>query len=113
VIQTGAMELAEAGSGSDQRADVGRWFAAIDHLQIGTGASSWIAQVVGIYVDGPDLWVQVSPTHAPVNTLVLRVSEASPIDAATMALRDGCRRPVARLQVIDLRPTRSPDARRD
>ena len=105
------MELAEAGAGSDQRADVDRWFAAIDRLQIGTGASSWIAQVVGIYVDGPDLWVQVSPTHAPVNTLVLRVSEASPIDAATMAL--GCRWPVARLQVIDLRPTRSPDARRD
>jgi hypothetical protein len=107
------MELAAAGSGSDQRADVDRWFTAIDHLQIGTGASSWIAQVVGIYVDGPDLWVQVSPTDAPVNTLVLRVSEASPIDAATMALRDGCRWPVARLQVIDLRPTRSPDARRD
>ena len=109
------MELTEAGSGPDRWGEVDRWFAAIDHLQIGTGASSWIAQVVGIYVDGPDLWVQVSPTHAPVNTLVLRVSEDSPIDAATMALRDrdGCRWPVARLQVIDLRPTRSPDARSD
>ena len=107
------MELTEAGSGPDRRGEVDRWFAAIDHLQIGTGASSWIAQVVGIYVDGPDLWVQVSPTQALVNTLVLRVSEDSPIDAATMALRDGYRWPVTRLQVIDLRPTRSPDARSD
>jgi len=38
VIQTGAMDRAAAGSGSDQRADVDRWFAAIDHLQIGMGA---------------------------------------------------------------------------
>ena len=81
-----------------------RWFEAIDHHQIGTGRSSWTAEVVGIHTDGEDLWLQVGPREWPGSTVVLRVGRNSSADDVTAALADSCQWPVTALQVIDLRP---------
>jgi hypothetical protein len=80
------------------------WFEAIDHQQIGTGGSSWIAEVVGIHSDGEDLWVQVSSRESPGSTVVLRLGRNSSAEDVTTALADSCHWPVTALQVIDLRP---------
>ncbi len=86
---------------ADGGTDVDRWFAAIDQRQIGTGPLSWVAQVVGIYPDGHDLWVQVSATHAPESTVLLRVSEDSTVESAVTLLREQSRWPGSRTQIID------------
>jgi hypothetical protein len=83
--------------------ELDRWFDAIDHKRIGSGRSSWIAEVVGIHADGEDLWVQVSPTERPGSTVVLRVAVHSPSEGVTAALACSCRWPITALQVIDFR----------
>jgi len=87
----------------NEYSELDRWFEAIDHQRIGTGHSSWTAEVVGIHADGQDLWVQVSPTEWPGNTVVLRVAQHSAADGVTAALADSCHWPITALQVIDLR----------
>lgn len=87
----------------EEYSELDRWFEAIDHQRIGSGHSSWTAEVVGIHADGADLWVQVSPREWPGSTVVLRVAQHSSADGVTAALADSCHWPVSSLQVIDLR----------
>ena len=64
--------------------------AALDQQRIGEGASSWVAQVLGVHTEGPDLWVQVAPADAPTEGVVLRLSAwATPQHAlaALLAMR--------------------------
>ena len=79
------------------------WFEALDHHKIGTGGSSWTAEVVGIHSDGEDLWVQLSSREYPGSTVVLRLGRNSSAEDVTAALADSCQWPVTALQVIDLR----------
>lgn len=96
------MESTSAAASFDRYSELDRWFDAIDHQQIGTGLDGWTAEVVGIHSSDGDLWVQVSPTEWPGNSVVLRVAQDSSMESALTALAD-CQWPVTSLQVIDVR----------
>lgn len=83
------------------------WFAALDGQRIDSGDGTWIIEVVGIHVDGADLWVQIAPHGHESSALVLRVSWGTPVDWAKVMIRARAHRcPAAGLQVIDVRQTR-------
>jgi hypothetical protein len=50
------------------------WFTALDQRVVAVGAERWMAQVVGIHVDGPDLWIQLAAAGDPSRSAVLHVT---------------------------------------
>jgi hypothetical protein len=64
--------------------------AALDRQQIGEGADSWVAEVLGVHTDGSDFWVQIAPADNPDDSVVLRLSAwATPQHAiAALTLMD-------------------------
>jgi hypothetical protein len=78
------------------------WFVALDQRQIGTGTTSWVAQVLGVHREKDDLWVQIAPSVDPDVTIVLRLSPATPVDEALGALERRNPTSDAGLHVIDL-----------
>lgn len=49
------------------------WFAALDGRSLGEGSDSWTVQVVGMHVDGSDLWIQLQSAVDPTQGFVLHV----------------------------------------
>ena len=67
-------------------AAVDRWYRALDGKAIG-GSQPWIAEVVGVHVEGPWRWVQIRPRHAPHRELVLTFAEPLSLARALEALQ--------------------------
>ena len=63
------------------------WFSAFDQKLVAVGAERWIAQVVGIHVDGPDLWIQLAAAADPSRSAVLHITSGMRVDDA-LAGRD-------------------------
>jgi hypothetical protein len=49
------------------------WFAALDQRCFAAGTERWTAQVVGIHVDGFDVWIQLESAGTPFRSLLLHV----------------------------------------
>ncbi len=58
------------------------WFSALDQKLVAVGAERWIAQVVGIHIDGPDLWIQLAAASDPSRSAVLHVTAGMRMDDA-------------------------------
>ena len=72
---------------------IDEFVTALDQRRIGEGSTSWVAQVLGIHAEGPDLWVQVAPADAPTEGVVLRLSAwATPQHAIAALLMMRARR---------------------
>ena len=77
------------------------WFGALDQRRIGTGADSWVAQVLGVHSEREGLWVQLAPDDDAGATIVVHLSSSTQLAEVLAALeRSGSseRRP----EVIDL-----------
>jgi hypothetical protein len=79
-----------------------RWFTALDQRQIGSGASGWVAQVLGVHTERDGLWVQLAPAGDLSATVVLHVSQATHLDEVVKALERRGRLDRTRTAVIDL-----------
>jgi hypothetical protein len=79
-----------------------RWFAALDQRQIGTGASSWVAQVLGVHDGGDELWVQLSPIDNVDATIILRLTPETSLEGVLVALSQRHPSPDRRPEIIDL-----------
>lgn len=64
-----------------------RWFRALDQRRIEAGTRRWIAHVMGIHLDGREIWVQIAPGDAPEKSLVLHLSGWTTIDQAIIAMK--------------------------
>ena len=71
---------------SPENSRIEQLVTAIDQQQIGEGAASWIAQVLGVHTDGRDFWVQIAPADRAAESLVLRISAYATPQQAIAAL---------------------------
>lgn len=67
-----------------------RWFRALDQRRIDGETREWVAQVLGIYPVGQEIWIQIAPTDASDQTYVLHVSQWTTVDQAIAALQARC-----------------------
>jgi hypothetical protein len=92
------------------------WFSALDQKVVAVGAERWVAQVVGIHVDGPDLWIQIAAAADPTRSAVLHITSGMRIEDALARIEsvdtgtDPSRRPnwVNRIQEAVAPPLRLP-----
>lgn len=63
-----------------------RWFEALDRKAITVGGTRWVAQVVGIHGDLPDLWIQLESRHHTRRSLLLHVTLGTSVDDALAAI---------------------------
>ena len=75
VTQAGAASLAGTADGDAQR-----WFAALDQRLLSIDAERWLTQVVGVHVDGADVWIQIQPLREQLRDLTVRVSPGMSVD---------------------------------
>jgi len=61
---------------------IDKWYHALDQRQLTIGKRPWPALVSGIHAHGANLWIQISHADNPEESLVLRVSRDTSIDAA-------------------------------
>ncbi len=93
--------VSRAGSASDEEAsrpDAQWWFAALNQKPLSIGAERWLTQVVGVHLDGDDVWIQVQPLREQLRDLTIRVSPGMTVDdvvrsIATM-IRDASRQSI-------------------
>jgi hypothetical protein len=57
-----------------EKGRIDQLISTLDRQRIGEGSTSWVAEVLGVHVDGQDLWVQIAPAHAVAESIVLRLS---------------------------------------
>jgi hypothetical protein len=62
-------------------------FARLDSQRISGDAATWITEVLGIFVDGSDAWIQVARAGHPLTNVVLRMSLRGNIERALTALK--------------------------
>jgi hypothetical protein len=63
-----------------------KWFAALDHRRVGTGANHWDIVVTGVHAKGRDCWIQVASADDESKQFVLHVSPRTTVEAALDAL---------------------------
>ena len=61
------------------------WFAALDARRLGSGASTWVARVVGIHEVRPHLWIQLESDDAS-KRIVMHVTLETRLDEAVTAI---------------------------
>jgi hypothetical protein len=82
-----------------------RWFRALDQRRIDAGTRCWIAHVMGIHLDGREIWIQIAAGDTSEKSLVLHLSGWTTVDQAITAMKT---RPVEREsfpRVISVIPT--------
>ena len=71
------------------------WFAALDHRWFSVGAERWLTQVVGVHVDGHDVWIQLQSLGEQLRDFTIRVrpgmSVADVVHTVETMIRDACR----------------------
>jgi hypothetical protein len=63
------------------------WFEALDERRVDAGASSWVAQVIGIHEVRPHLWIQLESVDT-TRRVVLHVTLETRLDEALAAIAD-------------------------
>lgn len=67
------------------------WFAALDQRCFAVGTKRWTAQVVGIHVDGLDVWIQLESAGTSFRSLLLHVRPGMHLRVATEEEQGGFR----------------------
>ena len=85
-----------------EKSRIDQLISTLDRQRIGEGATSWVTQVLGVHVDGQELWVQIAPDNDLSESVVLRLSAwATPQHAiAALAVMRAQRGPLP--HVIDV-----------
>ena len=61
-------------------------FAGLDRRRIPGRTFTWITEILGIFVEGSEAWVQVAPEGRPSRSVLLRMSPRGSIERALSAL---------------------------
>jgi hypothetical protein len=77
------------------------WFAALDQRCFVAGPERWVAEVVGIHLDGIDVWIQLESAVGSLRSLILHVTQGTGLHEAidaieTMLTRDSMGLPAPR-----------------
>jgi len=75
VTRAGSASIDEA-----SRGDAQWWFSALDQRVLSIDAERWLTQVVGVHLDGADVWIQVQPLREQLRDLTIRVSPGMGVD---------------------------------
>lgn len=62
-------------------------FAALDAQPIGSGPTAGVTRVVGVHIDGRDVWVQLAIEDGVEGSVILHLMADATIDDALTALR--------------------------
>lgn len=63
-------------------------FAALDEQPVGLGTTRWWARVIGVHIDGRDVWVQLArDTPDSDETVILHLPSDTTVDDALVTLR--------------------------
>lgn len=62
------------------------WFTALDQRSLAVGADRWLTQVVGIHVDGGEVWIQLQSLPAQLHDFTIRVRPEMSVDDVVTAV---------------------------
>ena len=82
-------------------------FIRLDRQRVVGRAITWVTEILGIFVEGRDAWVQVAPAGHPSRSVVVRMSpREGAVERALSALRAWSDTPFdhRRPRVVDARP---------
>ena len=68
------------------------WFTALDQRPLAVDADRWLTQVVGVYVDGEEVWIQLQSVPAQLHDLTIRVRPEMSVDDVVRAVEAQIRR---------------------
>lgn len=68
------------------------WFTALDQRSLAVGADRWLTQVVGVYVDGEEVWIQLQSLPAQLHGFTIRVHPEMSVDDVVTAVEAQIRR---------------------
>jgi len=61
-------------------------FAGLDRRRIPARTLTWITEILGIFVEGSEAWVQVAQEGRPARSVLLRMSPRGSVERALTAL---------------------------
>lgn len=62
------------------------WFSALDQRSLAVGAERWLTQVVGVHVEGSDVWIQLQSLPEQLQDFTIRVRPEMTIDDVVTAV---------------------------
>ena len=68
------------------RGDAHWWFKALDQRSLAVGAERWLTQVVGVYVCGGDVWIQLQSLPEKLLDFTIRVRPEMSVDDVVTAV---------------------------
>ena len=63
------------------------WFTALDQRSLAVGADRWLTQVVGVHVDGGEVWIQLQSLPAQLHDFTIRVRPEMSVDDVVTAVQ--------------------------
>jgi hypothetical protein len=66
--------------------EIDQLFAALDSVSVSNGGSEWSSRILGIYADGPYVWVQLSLAGHGAQSVIMRLSLPTTIADIILAL---------------------------
>jgi hypothetical protein len=62
-------------------------FSRLDKQRIRGRAATWMTEILGVFVEGREAWVQVAAAGHPTTSIVVRMSLQSSVDRVIAALK--------------------------
>jgi hypothetical protein len=66
--------------------EIDQLFAVLDGASVSSEQGQWSSRILGIYADGPYVWVQLSLDRAERPSVIIRVSRPTSVAEITRAL---------------------------
>ena len=81
-------------------------FTRLDRQRVTGRAVTWMTEILGVFVEGTEAWVQIARAGHPATSVLVRVSPKDGVDRVIAALRAWTDFPLDnRPAVLDLRVT--------
>ena len=68
------------------------WFTELDQRALAVGSERWLTQVVGVHVEGGDVWIQLQSLPEQLRDLTIRVRPGMSVDDVVSAVEAEIRR---------------------
>ena len=62
------------------------WFSALDQRSLAVGADRWLTQVVGVHVEGGEVWIQLQSLPEELQDFTIRVGPEMTVDDVVTAV---------------------------
>ena len=62
------------------------WFRALDQRSLAVGAERWLTQVVGVHVEGGEVWIQLQALPEQLQDFTIRVRPDMTVDDVVTAV---------------------------